>query len=147
MKQFTIKYHAANANIARIPELDIRPMHECEGGGYYISRQQAEYIVGMQETLEKIASGSFREASTIATDSDWKRFVDHIQALARSARIGKEYLNPSANTGNKALDELIKKSCEWFNGLSAEEQQDHRRQQMASWVRGEMELAKDSRFK
>lgn len=41
----TIQYHAGNPNLCRIPELKIRAMPECEGGGYYLLREQAEEII------------------------------------------------------------------------------------------------------
>lgn len=43
--KLTIQYHAGNPNLCRIPELTIRQMPECEGGGWYLPREQAEAIV------------------------------------------------------------------------------------------------------
>lgn len=37
--------HAGNPKIAKIPELTIRTLPECEGGGWYMPADQAETIV------------------------------------------------------------------------------------------------------
>lgn len=51
--KLTIEYHAGNPNLCRIPELRIRPLPECEGGGWTIPRDQAELIVRAVEALAK----------------------------------------------------------------------------------------------
>lgn len=40
----TVQTHLGNSRIARIPELAIRQMPECEGGGWYMPVDQAEAI-------------------------------------------------------------------------------------------------------
>lgn len=50
--KLTVQYHAGNPNICRIPELKIRAMPECEGGGWYLPREQAEFLVRACEGLE-----------------------------------------------------------------------------------------------
>lgn len=52
--KLTIQHHAGNPNLCRIPELTIRPMPECEGGGWYMPREQAEALVKMSERLAPI---------------------------------------------------------------------------------------------
>jgi len=51
--KFTVQYHAGNPNLCRIPELNIGVMPECEGGGWYMPREQAELIVRAIEHLNK----------------------------------------------------------------------------------------------
>lgn len=41
----TIQVHLGNPRMARIPELTIRPMPECEGGGWYMPVDQAQALV------------------------------------------------------------------------------------------------------
>lgn len=56
--KLTIQYHLGNPNMCRIPELTIRPMAECEGGGWWMPREQAERIVSACAFEEKcIAEG------------------------------------------------------------------------------------------
>lgn len=40
----TVQVHLGNPKMARIPELTIRAMPECEGGGWYMPADQAEAI-------------------------------------------------------------------------------------------------------
>jgi len=49
MKRLTIQHHIGNPNICKIPELTIRPMPECEGGGWYLSKSDAKQIVSSAE--------------------------------------------------------------------------------------------------
>lgn len=51
--KLTIEYHAGNPNLCRIPELRIKAMPECEGGGWFIPREQAEYLIRAAEALAK----------------------------------------------------------------------------------------------
>lgn len=51
--KLTIQYHAGNPNLCRIPELKIGVMPVCEGGGWYMTREQAELIVRAVEALNK----------------------------------------------------------------------------------------------
>lgn len=48
----TVRYHTGNPNLCRIPELRIRSLPECEGGGWYMPREQAELIVKAVQQLE-----------------------------------------------------------------------------------------------
>lgn len=41
----TLQVHLANDRMARIPELTIRQMPECEGGGWYMPTDQAKALV------------------------------------------------------------------------------------------------------
>lgn len=41
----TIQVHLGNPKMARIPELTIRTLPECEGGGWYMPADQAEAVV------------------------------------------------------------------------------------------------------
>lgn len=43
--KLTVEYHAGNHGMCRIPELKIKLLPECEGGGWYLPREQAEMIV------------------------------------------------------------------------------------------------------
>ena len=45
--KLTIKEHAANPRMCRIPELQIHLMPECEGGGWYMWRGQAEDLLSL----------------------------------------------------------------------------------------------------
>lgn len=42
--KLTVQYHAGNPNMCRIPELKLRTLPECEGGGWYLPREQAELL-------------------------------------------------------------------------------------------------------
>jgi hypothetical protein len=42
------------------------------------------------------------------------------------------------------LEELFRKSKEWFDSLSPDEQEAHFRAQQESWVRGEMGIGSDA---
>lgn len=46
-KIFDIKRHLANPKMIRISGLQIRPVPECEGGGYFLLGQTAEDIVSV----------------------------------------------------------------------------------------------------
>lgn len=43
----TIQTHLGNPKMARIPELTIRAMPECEGGGWFMPTEQAEALVAV----------------------------------------------------------------------------------------------------
>jgi hypothetical protein len=43
--KLTLLHHAGNPNMCRIPELTICTMPECEGGGWYLPRREAEFLV------------------------------------------------------------------------------------------------------
>lgn len=51
--KLTIQFHGGNPSLCRIPELKIGVMPECEGGGWYMPREQAELLVRAVEVLEK----------------------------------------------------------------------------------------------
>ena len=44
-RPLTMQVHLGNPKMARIPELTVRMMPECEGGGWYMPSDQAEAIV------------------------------------------------------------------------------------------------------
>lgn len=44
MKAFEIRYHNAMPNWAKLLGLKIKAIHECEGGGFAIDKEQAERI-------------------------------------------------------------------------------------------------------
>lgn len=44
---------------------------------------------------------------------------------------------------NKKLADLLKAAAQHFDSLSPEEQEAHRKEQQASWVRGEMAMGND----
>lgn len=45
--KLTIQYHSGNPNLCRIPELDVRRMPVCEGGGWWMPRAQAERLIAL----------------------------------------------------------------------------------------------------
>lgn len=47
MKKFEILRHSANRNMIRIQGLQIREAPKCEGGGYYLIGDVAEYVVAV----------------------------------------------------------------------------------------------------
>lgn len=52
--KLTTLYHAGNPNLCRIPELTIRSMPECEGGGWYLPKDQAEALVQLSERAKQL---------------------------------------------------------------------------------------------
>ncbi len=68
--KLTVEYHAGNPNICRIPELKIRAVPECEGGGWYLPREQAEMIVKAVNLLGVIAVGADLGKSTVSTPGE-----------------------------------------------------------------------------
>lgn len=44
-RPLTMQVHLGNPKMARIPELTVRTMPECEGGGWYMPTDQAEAII------------------------------------------------------------------------------------------------------
>lgn len=59
--KLTLEYHSGNPNLCRIPELKIKTIPECEGGGYSISREQAEALYQAVNIVHAIQS-----------DEEWK---------------------------------------------------------------------------
>jgi hypothetical protein len=69
MTKLTIEYHAGNPSLCRIPELTIRSMPECEGGGWYMPREQAEMLVrGVPAMTAKADTNPLREALAALVD-------------------------------------------------------------------------------
>lgn len=93
--KLTVEYHAGNPRLCRIPELKIREMPECEGGGWYIPREQAEQIVkslALLTNFRKCASELWMHPNTrqlYTVESLATSIVEEIDALALSSQQGK----------------------------------------------------------
>lgn len=51
--KLSIRYHAGNPNMCRIPELQIRQMAECEGGGWWMPKEHAEWLVRISDVADR----------------------------------------------------------------------------------------------
>lgn len=58
----TLQVHLGNPKMARIPELTIRPLPECEGGGWYMPADQAEAIVRAWNSQIHIAKAEGKQS-------------------------------------------------------------------------------------
>lgn len=70
--KLTIQYHSGNPDICRIPELKIRHLPECEGGGWWMPRRQAEDILSfstvgteLTEEMEQAGFDAIEEYDTM----------------------------------------------------------------------------------
>jgi hypothetical protein len=63
--KLTLQHHLGNPNMCRIPELTIRQMPECEGGGWWMPREQAEQIVSDCAFAEKCSDEGWDRATVI----------------------------------------------------------------------------------
>ena len=64
--KLTLQTHLGNPKMCRIPELDIRPMPECEGGGWWMPREQAEAIVSATAFADKCSDDGWERAGRAA---------------------------------------------------------------------------------
>lgn len=87
--KFTIQYHAGNPQLCRIPELKIGVMPECEGGGWYMPREQAEMIAASYpwDRIRKLEYDNNQAAARIRRlESDHDALVNALQFYANPCR-------------------------------------------------------------
>jgi len=112
-EKFTLQYHSANPNMCRIPELKIKQLHECEGGGWYMRREQAEEIVAAVNAYDpkrdavpvswRLVNGS---DDTIAWYSSESAAIAEKGSYWPSARIEPLYTKPFAQRHNAAFEAM-----------------------------------------
>jgi len=94
--KLTIQYHAGNPNMCRIPELTIRQMPECEGGGWYLPREQAELLVRASEGYEDTTVDELDPQPT------WQQICDYWRTRALTSESGRGLLQIPADSGPAA---------------------------------------------
>jgi hypothetical protein len=91
--KLTLMQHAGNPNMCRIPELTIRAMPKCEGGGWYLPRRQAEFLVRAAEAVEDTTVDSKHPLPT------WAELVDYWKARAEAAEGSAVCSTPATGGG------------------------------------------------
>lgn len=103
----TVQTHLGNPRMARIPELTIRQMPECEGGGWYMPVDQAEAIASAWNSrLTSTGENGmkfFKFTNTVDGDEDPIFISAETEAAAREAF--------SENIGEMPASMLIVTEC------------------------------------
>ena len=101
--KLTIQCHAGNPNMCRIPELKIRAMPECEGGGWYMPREQAEAIVAAFPQGDRDVMSSAPGDRVKFAHSDAGYPLDQ-QTADKHLVVGQTYTVDSVEVGNWHTD-------------------------------------------
>lgn len=90
----TVQVHLGNPKIARIAELDIRTLRECEGGGWYMPASQAEALVSAWNGYVNSAGDDAKGLPTWAQlTAYWKERAEKAEAELSALLRAKEASN------------------------------------------------------
>lgn len=76
MDKLEIRYHSAMPNWAKVVGLRIKAVPECEGGGFMIDKEQAEFIVRGHLDRTEIRAASYANGYHDGWSAAVKQFAD-----------------------------------------------------------------------